>query len=474
MPKGLFTAGFLARLAYEKHVLGRPVHRIVQALAADGFDVAPGTLCGALKQVAALIAPWAEAIAAHGRTAGHVHADETSWQVFEDVDGKDGHRWWLWVFVTDATTVFVMDTSRSAQVAAGQLGIDREQAALEAGRRLVISSDFHKAYQSLALIYGVDPLWCLLISGSISCLPGPRTPRRSATGPTRVPSGSQCCTGRTTRSRPPHRAPTPTRTPPAAVSGPSPTSTRTAYSRPATPPRACCIWPPSFRGHAFWEPDDFEQVVEHAVGRGWRIGCHAVGDCAVRRVLDAYERVAARHPGLPPGTLVIEHAFLADAQTRARAVRLGVGITVQHPLLYSLGGNLVRYWGEDRASQVMPVRAWMDEGALIAAGSDCNVSFFDPLLSIWGLVTRGTRTVGVQGPESRVDTYTAIWLYTAAGGRLLREDDRVGTLASGAFADIVGFRGDLMDAPVDDLPSRRPALTVVGGRAVHDPDALFG
>ena len=160
VPKGLFTAGFLARLVYEKHVLGRPVHRIVQALAADGLDVAAGTLCGALKQVAPLIAPWAEAIAAHGRTAGHVHADETSWQVFEDIADKDGHRWWLWVFVTDATTVFVMDTSRSAGVAAAQLGIDREQTALQAGRRLVISSDFHKAYQSLATIDGVDPLWC--------------------------------------------------------------------------------------------------------------------------------------------------------------------------------------------------------------------------------------------------------------------------------------------------------------------------
>jgi transposase len=53
-----------------------------------------------------------------------------------------------------------MDTSRSAQVAVGQLGIDREQTALEAGRRLVISADFHKAYQSLARIDGVDPLWC--------------------------------------------------------------------------------------------------------------------------------------------------------------------------------------------------------------------------------------------------------------------------------------------------------------------------
>jgi len=30
------------------------------------------------------------------------------------------------------------------------------------------------------------------------------------------------------------------------------------------------------------------------------------------------------------------------------------------------------------------------------------------------------------------------------------------------------------DGPVDDLPSREPALTVVGGRPVHDPDGLFG
>jgi predicted amidohydrolase YtcJ len=228
---------------------------------------------------------------------------------------------------------------------------------------------------------------------------------------------------------------------------------------------------PAFRGHAFWPPDDFEQVVSYAVGRGWRVGCHAVGDAAVGRVLDAYEVVARRHPGLRPGTLVIEHAFLADAGQRARAVRLGVGITVQHPLLYSLGGNLVRYWGPERASQVMPVRAWVDEGALIAAGSDCNVSFFDPLLSIWGLVTRGTRTVGVQGPEYRVDTYTALRLYTEAGGRLLREE-RVGVLVPGAFGDVVAFRGDLLDCAVDDLPSQEPVLTLVGGRAVHDPEGL--
>jgi predicted amidohydrolase YtcJ len=38
-------------------------------------------------------------------------------------------------------------------------------------------------------------------------------------------------------------------------------------------------------------------------------------------------------------------------------------------------------------------------------------------------VGRGTRTVGVQGPESRVDAYTAIWLYTAAGRRAVHDPD---------------------------------------------------
>lgn len=230
---------------------------------------------------------------------------------------------------------------------------------------------------------------------------------------------------------------------------------------------------PDFRGHAFWEAQAFERVVEHAVRRGWKVGCHAVGDCAVHRVLDAYEAVAKRHPDLEPATLTIEHAFLADSATRARVARANVAVTIQHPLLYSLGGNLVRYWGPHRTRHVMPVKAWLDDGVLVAAGSDCNVSFFDPLLSMWGLVTRGTRTVGVQGPEYRVDRYIALDLYTAAGGRLLGEADSVGTLSPAAFADVVAFRTDLLECPDDDLPSLTPAFTLVGGQPVYDPDGLF-
>jgi hypothetical protein len=56
-----------------------------------------------------------------------VHADETTWRVYERPDGKDGYRWWLWVFLADDTVVFTMDPTRSASVLDTHFGIDGPQ-----------------------------------------------------------------------------------------------------------------------------------------------------------------------------------------------------------------------------------------------------------------------------------------------------------------------------------------------------------
>ncbi|MDQ2874568.1 MAG: IS66 family transposase [Actinomycetota bacterium] len=124
MPEGRFTAAFLARLLHQKYVLGLPVHQIVRAPAADGLDVAEGTVSGALKAAAGLLVPLEDAIAARHAEAVHVHADETSWRVFGQAGGKDGHRWWLWAFIAADTVVFRMDPTRSAAVLERHLGID--------------------------------------------------------------------------------------------------------------------------------------------------------------------------------------------------------------------------------------------------------------------------------------------------------------------------------------------------------------
>jgi len=229
---------------------------------------------------------------------------------------------------------------------------------------------------------------------------------------------------------------------------------------------------PSYTGHLNWDPDEMTEVVSHALARNWKVATHAVGDRTVRTALDVYERALEQNPDTPRGTLVIEHAFLADHTQRARAIALGISITVQHPLLYVNGKEILQSWGPERAAAVMPVRSWVEEGATVAAGTD-TVRPFDPMLNVWGMVTRGTKDVGVQGADHAVDQYTAIELYTSAGTRLTGEAERRGTLQPNRLADFVAYRVDPVTAPVDDLPSLAPALTVVGGRSVHDPDKLL-
>ena len=63
--KGLFTAGFIARLIIEKYVLGRPLYRIGAAMRMEGLDLAQGTLVGVFQQVSALLSPLYDAIRAH-------------------------------------------------------------------------------------------------------------------------------------------------------------------------------------------------------------------------------------------------------------------------------------------------------------------------------------------------------------------------------------------------------------------------
>jgi predicted amidohydrolase YtcJ len=226
----------------------------------------------------------------------------------------------------------------------------------------------------------------------------------------------------------------------------------------------------SFSGRLNWEPAALEQVVASAVARGWRVGTHAIGDRAVRVLLDVYEHVLQANPDAPRGTLVIEHGFLANAEQRARAIRLEVPITLQHPLLYALADSLEQLWGPQRTAAIMPARAWLDAGAQLSAGSDYPIGSYAPLESVWGMVTRQTATRGVQGPDQSLDRETALRLATGGTAALLGESDRLGSLEPGKYADMVAFETDPMTCPIAQLRGIQPVFTMVGGRVRWPPE----
>jgi len=151
--KGLFSNAFIAMLFTERYVAGRSMNSLVTGLSRQGAEVSAATLAGTCAQAGGLLVPLADAITERSRGSWHLHADETTWRVFAPRDGDGPAKWWLWVFIGPDTVCFVMDPTRAGAVLARHAGIDEKTGQLTADddggpRRLVISSDFYKVYES--------------------------------------------------------------------------------------------------------------------------------------------------------------------------------------------------------------------------------------------------------------------------------------------------------------------------------------
>jgi transposase len=100
----------------DKFVSQRPTERLLEQWRLLGLDLAAGTVTGGLQRLEPLFEPLYEALIARQQQADYWQGDETRWRVFVDQEGKVGHQWWLWVFLTQDTVVFVLDVSRSRRV----------------------------------------------------------------------------------------------------------------------------------------------------------------------------------------------------------------------------------------------------------------------------------------------------------------------------------------------------------------------
>ena len=230
---------------------------------------------------------------------------------------------------------------------------------------------------------------------------------------------------------------------------------------------------PGYLGELQWEPGELAEAAGRAVRAGWKVGVHAWGDHAVRATLEAFETILNDHPGTTPGTLVLEHAGLARPDQRARAIALGIPVTVQYPLLSGLSPALVEYWGRERTADIFPLREWLDEGAVLSAGSNYpKPAPYDPMPAVWGMTTRQS-PVGVLGPGHAITRYEAVRLHTADAARFVGDGPVRGILAPGKLADFAAYPADPFTCPDDELAGLLPVLTVVGGRPRHDPRGLF-
>jgi transposase len=141
IPKSLLGTSVWVEILLAKYFNHQPTERLLTSWKLLGLDVAASTVNAGLARLQPLFLPIYQALQERNRLSAYQQADETRWLVFVDKDGKQGHRWWLWVFNGEDTVVYVLDPYRSHDVPEGHF---------TAGISVVLMVDRLASYKAMA------------------------------------------------------------------------------------------------------------------------------------------------------------------------------------------------------------------------------------------------------------------------------------------------------------------------------------
>ncbi|MFD8142848.1 amidohydrolase [Streptomyces sp. NPDC059708] len=231
---------------------------------------------------------------------------------------------------------------------------------------------------------------------------------------------------------------------------------------------------------SFWpDPDAYTDVIARLHRAGVPTATHAIGDAAVRHVLDSVEK--ARAGGGPAGVRHrVEHIETVPDDTLRRFAALGVIASMQptHCCDFTRADhtdNWSRRLGEERASRAWRCRDLWDAGATVVLGSDWPIAPFPPLGVMAGARHRRPSrdlTLAPHGPGQALTALEALRGMTTAAAYAEGAEHEAGRLAPGFRADLTVFAADPLTTPAEELPALPVLLTVSDGRPTHRADGV--
>jgi hypothetical protein len=234
-----------------------------------------------------------------------------------------------------------------------------------------------------------------------------------------------------------------------------------------------CGDPTDNRGISFLDRATLHRVVATLDAAGFDVHVHALGDGAVRDVLDAVE--AARSANGPSGGRhLLAHVQVVQSQDIARFRRLGAAANLQplwachEPQLDALS---IPFLGAQRTSRLYPFGELYRDGATIVMGSDWPVSSPDPIAGIHVAVNRiaddAPPAALPLGGGQALPLPVAVAAYTAGSAWANRVEHLSGSIREGLRGDLVVLDRDPFDGPSQHIGRAKVARTYVNGRLVH-------
>ncbi len=229
---------------------------------------------------------------------------------------------------------------------------------------------------------------------------------------------------------------------------------------------------PENRGLPFWTQDELDAMVVKANGMGFQVGIHAIGDLGNRMSLDAFERAQDGKPS--PLRNRIEHSQIVALDDIPRFAELGVIAAMQATHATSDKNMAEDRVGPDRIKGGYAWRRLLDSGAIIANGSDFPVELSNPFHGLYAAVTRQGRDGEPEGGwyvDQALTRSEALHSFTLAAAYAAHQEERLGSLEPGKWADFIIVDRDYFEIPADQIDDIVVLETWVAGQKVFAQEA---
>jgi predicted amidohydrolase YtcJ len=223
------------------------------------------------------------------------------------------------------------------------------------------------------------------------------------------------------------------------------------------------------RGLPFWTQDELDGFVKKSNDMGFPVGIHAIGDLGNKQALDAIEKAQGGKPSAMRNR--IEHAQVIRLVDIPRFAELGVIASMQATHATSDMNMAEDRVGPERIKGAYAWRKLLDSGAIIANGSDFPVELANPMHGLYASVTRRSRAGLPEGgwyPEEALTREESLHSFTWAAAYAAHQEDRLGSLEAGKWADFIVVDRDYFEIPESEIDDIQVIQTWVGGELVYE------
>ena len=228
-------------------------------------------------------------------------------------------------------------------------------------------------------------------------------------------------------------------------------------------------------GQLYFSQDELNNAIARFDANGTQVMTHAIGDRAVRSVLDAYQH-AIETNGLKNNKHHISHLQLIHEEDIPRFSELKISANFQAawalPDEWITEINIPEL-GVERVNRMYPIRSIHDAGGTIVGGSDWAVTTMNPLIAIETAVTRqdpSDRVKGTLNEKERMDLTEMLKAYTINAAEVMRQGHLTGSIEVGKFADLIVLEKNLYKIPLKEIGEVRVIETVLEGNTVFRID----